>query len=74
MNLLDTQLTDIMNYKDWFKQIKWLKDKVILPNGERISKSSYITPKGFNIDGFNSMLFQEYNKQYPVNDGRRYKK
>jgi len=63
-----------MTYQKWFKEIQWLKDKVILPNNKSISKSDYITSKGFNIDGFNKMLFQEYNKQYPVNDGRRYKK
>ena len=63
-----------MSYKDWFKQIKWLKDKIILPDGIRISKSEYITPKGFDIDGFNTMLFKTYNTLYPVSDGRRYKK
>lgn len=74
MNLLDMLSTDTMNYREWFKQIQWLKDKVILPNNKSINKSEYITSKGFNIDGFNKMLFQEYNKQHPVNDGRRYKK
>lgn len=64
-----------MTYKEWFLQIKWLKDKVILPSNIRISKDKYITSKGFDIDGFNSLLFEEYNKQYPVKeDGRRYKK
>ena len=51
-------------YKDWFKDIQWLKDKVILPDNKRISKDKYITPNGFDIDGFNKMLFNEYNKQY----------
>jgi len=63
-----------MIYKEWFNKIQWLRDKIILPNHKTISKSNYVTDKGFNIDGFNSLLFQEYNKQYPVNDGRRYKK
>lgn len=49
-------------YKEWFLEIKWLKDKVILPNGIRISKSDYITPKGFNINDFNTMLFNKYNE------------
>lgn len=53
-------------YQSWFKKIQWLKDKVILPNNITISKSDYVTDKGFEIDGFNSLLFQEYNKQYPV--------
>jgi hypothetical protein len=64
-----------MNYRDWFKKIIWLKDKVILPDNNRISKTSYQTEKGFDIDKFNSMLFKEYNKQHPTKpDGRRYKK
>ena len=49
-------------YKEWFLEIKWLKDKVILPNGIRISKSDYITSKGFNINDFNTMLFNKYNE------------
>ena len=51
-------------YKDWFKDIQWLKDKVILPDNKRISKDKYITSNGFDIDGFNKMLFNEYNKQH----------
>jgi len=61
-------------YSEWFKEIQWLKDKIILPNNKSISKLNYITSKGFDIDGFNKILFEEYNKQHPVNDGRRYKK
>ena len=64
-----------MSYSDWFDKIVWLKDKVILPNNNRISKINYQTEKGFDTHGFNSMLFKEYNKQEPVKpDGRRYKK
>ena len=51
-----------ITYKEWFLEIKWLKDKVILPNGIRISKLDYITPKGFNINDFNTMLFNKYNE------------
>lgn len=61
-------------FKEWFHEIKWLKDKVILPNDITIEKSNYITKDGFDIDGFNSLLFKTYNTIYPVNDGRRYKK
>ena len=59
-----------MTYQEWFKKIQWLKDKVILPENISISKSDYITDKGFDIDGFNSLLFKLYNKQNPVSDGR----
>lgn len=61
-------------YQEWFKEIQWLKDKIILPNNNTISKSDYITKDGFDIDSFNTMLFKTYNTLYPVNDGRRYKK
>ena len=61
-------------YREWFKKIVWLQDKIILPNNIRISKSNYITKNGFEIDSFNTLLFKIYNKLYPVNDGRRYKK
>jgi len=60
-------------YQEWFKEIKWLKDKVILPNNQTISKSDYITKEGFDINGFNTMLFKTYNILHPVSDGRRYK-
>ena len=63
-----------MTYKEWFKKIVWLQDKIILPSNIRISKSNYITKDGFNIDRFNTMLFKTYNTLHPVNDGRRYKK
>lgn len=62
------------SYKEWFKEIQWLKDKVILPENISISKSDYITNKGFDIDRFNELLFILYNKQNPVNDGKKYKK
>ena len=65
---------EVMTYQEWFKEIKWLKDKVILPDNIRISKSDYITNDGFNINDFNRMLFKTYNEKYPVSDGRRYKK
>lgn len=53
-----------ITYKDWFKDIQWLRNKVILPNNLSVSKTDYITSKGFDIDSFNELLFKEYNKQY----------
>ncbi len=61
-------------YKEWFKKIIWLKDKVILPNNQTVDKSQLVRKDGFDIDGFNVFLFNTYNKLYPVSDGRRYKK
>jgi len=63
-----------MTYQEWFKKIVWLRERVVLPDGKSISKLNYTTKDGFEIKGFDSLLFQEYNKQYPVSDGRRYKK
>lgn len=53
-------------YKEWFQKIQWLKDKVILPDNIYISKSDYITDKGFNIDEFNNLLFKIYNQQHSI--------
>ena len=53
-----------MNYKtytEWFNEIVWLKNKIILPNGYRIDKGEWITNKGFDIDKFNKYLFDTYN-------------
>jgi len=61
-------------YQEWFKKIIWHKDNIILPNSQTISKAEYITKDGFDINGFNTMLFKTYNILHPVSDGRRYKK
>ena len=61
-------------YKEWFKKIIWLKDKVILPNNQTVDKSQFVRKDGFDIDGFNVFLFNTYNKLYPVSDDRRCKK
>lgn len=53
-----------MEYRDWFKEIKFLKDKVILPDGNRINKSDWVTSKGFDFDNFNKFLMDTYNKLY----------
>jgi len=52
-----------MTYQEWFKQIIFMKDKVILPNKLSIDKKPWIKSKGFDIDGFNSFLKQQYYKQ-----------
>lgn len=49
-------------YKEWYKEIQWLQNKIILPDGRSISKESFITSNGFDIDGFNKLLFNEHNK------------
>lgn len=61
-------------YQEWFKEIVWLKEKVVLPNGQTISKLNYIGKDGFETGDFSNLLFKTYNILYPVSDGRRYKK
>lgn len=62
-----------MSYIEWSKQIQWLRDKVILPNGNRVSKDGYITKNGFDIDGFNKILYKIWLNTNVKKDGRRYK-
>ncbi len=53
-----------MTYKEFINETKFLKDKVILPNGVRVSKDRWITSKGFNFDKFNKFLLDTYNELY----------
>lgn len=53
-----------MTYKEFIKQTQFLKDKIILPNGNRISKDKWITNKGFDFDSFNKYLMDTYNELY----------
>lgn len=48
-------------YDIWLSKIQHLKDKVILPDGRYIYKTAFITPKGFDIEGFNELLKDSYN-------------
>lgn len=50
-------------YKDWYDQIIWYKNYVVLLDGKRLSKQGYITDKGFNTKGFNQLLRSIYNKE-----------
>ena len=43
-------------YKDWYNQIVWYKDYVVLLGGKRISKLPYVTNSGFNSTEFNKKL------------------
>lgn len=42
-------------YKDWYDQIIWYKDHILL-EGKRISKLPYVTNNGFNTIEFDKML------------------
>jgi hypothetical protein len=43
-------------YKDWYDQIIWYKDYVVLLGGKRISKLPYVTKGEFDTDNFNKLL------------------
>lgn len=64
-----------LTFKEWLNSILYLKDKVILPNGDRMSKGNYISSEGiFDTVEFNRSLFKEYIKQQPPRpDGTRLK-
>lgn len=62
-----------MSYTDWYQEIEWLKNKVILPNGKRVSKDGYITKDGFDTEGFNKVLYKIWLNTDNKKDGRRYK-
>lgn len=49
------------SYQSWFKEIRFLKDKIILPDGRTISKDMWTTSKGFNSNKFNKFLKEQYN-------------
>jgi len=50
-----------MVYEEWLTKVVYLKDKVILPDGRYIYKTAFITPKGFDGEGFNELLKDAFN-------------
>ena len=57
-----------MTYQEWFKQVIFLKDKIILPNGVRFDKTKWITSNGFDIDKFNKFLKHHYYNEISKNE------
>lgn len=53
-----------MTYYDWIRDIQFLKDKIILPSGNRVDKSDWVNNKGFDFDKFNKFLLDKYNELY----------
>jgi hypothetical protein len=60
-------------YKDWYDEIVWLKDKVILPKGRVVYKGSCVTKDGFDTEKFNNILRKIWLNTNTKADGRRYK-
>lgn len=67
-----------MTFKEWFVEIQWLKDKVILPNQKRIDKFDFMINGKIDADKLNKKLKEEYDRAERLKntkpDGRRYKK
>jgi hypothetical protein len=53
-----------LKYTNWYKSIVWTKDSIILVNGNRILKTSYVTQDGFDSNSFNKMLKELYLEKY----------
>jgi hypothetical protein len=53
-----------LKYTNWYKSIVWTKDSIILVNGNRILKNSYVTQDGFDSNSFNKMLKELYLEKY----------
>ena len=51
-------------YIAWYQRIVWKEDSIILLDGRRIPKNSYVTPNGFDSIGFSKMLKDLYLKEY----------
>jgi hypothetical protein len=47
-------------YQEWVQEIQWLRDKIILPDGKRISKESFMTNSQIDADKLNTILMSEH--------------
>lgn len=52
----------IKTYQEWVEEIQWLRDKIILPNGERVDKTNLMRKGQMDADLLNKMLMKEYNE------------
>lgn len=50
-------------YQEWIQEIQWLRDKIILPDGKRIDKKSFMTNYQIDPDKLNKILLDEYKRQ-----------
>jgi hypothetical protein len=53
----------IISYKEWYKTIRFLNNKIILSDGTIYSKDKFTTDKGFNTEEFNNFLKELYVKR-----------
>lgn len=50
-------------YQEWVQEIQWLRDKIILPNGKRINKQSFMTDGQVDPNKLNNILLDEHKRQ-----------
>jgi hypothetical protein len=50
-------------YQEWVQEIQWLRDKIILPNGKRIDKQSFMTDGQVDANKLNIILLDEHRRQ-----------
>jgi hypothetical protein len=50
-------------YQEWVQEIQWLRDKIILPDGKRIDKQSFMTDNQIDANKLNTILLNEHKKQ-----------
>jgi hypothetical protein len=62
--ILYMKLTKNSEYMEWYQSIVWKKDSIILLDGNRILKNSYVTQDGFDSNSFNKMLKELYLEKY----------
>ena len=52
-----------ITYQVWVQEIQWLRDKIILPNGKRIDKQSFMTDGQVDPNKLNNILLDEHRRQ-----------
>ena len=50
-------------YQQWVQEIQWLRDKIILTNGKRIDKITFMTDGQEDANKLNNILLDEYRRQ-----------
>jgi len=53
-----------LSKKEFYNQLQWLQNSVILPNGHRVSKIEFVTSNGFDFDGMYDLLDRYYDKWF----------
>lgn len=52
-----------MTYQDWVNDIQWLRTKIILPNGSRIERTTFMTDGEVDANKLNEILLNGYKQK-----------